>query len=117
MDDKSMQPWTSPQLTPPSGVRTMVHVGRPAKTATPAEYRKQFFQRVKGARALAGLSPAEMADELGLSKDTYYRYEERTMLPHHLIPLFCQICGITVEQLMTGRSLHVSRLEATGTDK
>jgi DNA-binding XRE family transcriptional regulator len=102
MDDKSMQAWINEQLTAGAPPRTIVAVGRPKETTSPTTYRAQFFKRVRAARALYTENPPEMAKALGVPRDTYYRYEERTMLPHHLIPKFCEITGVTVEWLMRG---------------
>lgn len=104
MDDKSMQGWTNPLLTPLSDPRTIVLVGRPTKTATPASYKAAFFKRVRAARMRFTENPPEMAKALGVPKDTYYRYEERTMLPHHLIPRFCELCDVKVDWLILGPS-------------
>lgn len=119
MDDKSMQLWTNAQLTAGETPRTMVGVGRPKETTSPAAYRASFFKRVRAARALFTENPPEMAKALGVPRDTYYRYEERTMLPHHLIPRFCEITGVTVDWLINGPSgaQAIQRQHAlTGTD-
>lgn len=119
MDDKSMQPWTNLQLTLPEPIRTIRVVGRPKEQSSPAAYRAAFFKRVRTARELFSDSPQDMAHALGIPAGTYTRYETRTMLPHHLIPRFCQITGVTAEWLFYGpamaRALPSSR-PATGTD-
>jgi DNA-binding XRE family transcriptional regulator len=97
-----MQAWINEQLTSGASPRTIVAVGRPKETTSPTTYRSQFFKRVRAARALYTENPPEMAKALGVPRDTYYRYEERTMLPHHLIPRFCEITGVTVDWLMRG---------------
>jgi DNA-binding XRE family transcriptional regulator len=102
VDDKSMQLWINEQLTAGWASRTIVGVARPTKTTNPSTYRRQFFQRVKAARVSASKNPLEMAQLLGVPKDTYHRYETRTMLPHHLIPLFCELTNSTAEWLVTG---------------
>ncbi len=119
MDDKSMQPWTSLQLTLPEPPRTIRVVGRPAEKTTPASYRAAFYKRIKTARELYSDDYREMARALGIAEGTYYRYETRTMLPHHLIPRFCQITGVSADWLFHGptaaRALSSHR-SATGTD-
>jgi hypothetical protein len=102
MDDKSMQGWTNLQLTIPGAHRTIGVVGRPTKPTSPATYRAQFFERVRTARKLYTDHPPTMAEALGVDKGTYYRYETRLMLPHHLIPLFCEITGVPMDWLMKG---------------
>lgn len=119
MDDKSMQAWTNLQLTLPEPPRTIRVVGRPPDKLTPASYRATFYKRVKTARELYTDDYKAMARALGIAEGTYYRYETRTMLPHHLIPLFCQITGVTADWLFKGpsaaRALPSPRA-ATGTD-
>jgi hypothetical protein len=120
MDDKSMQPWTSLQLTLPEPPRTIRVVGRPSESSSPAAYRAAFFKRVRTARELYTDSPQDMAKALGVPYGTYVRYETRTMLPHHLVPRFCQITGVSAEWLFYGpsaaRALPAHHRSATGTD-
>jgi hypothetical protein len=104
MDDKSMQQWINSQLTVQEPAWTIRLVGRPKEPTSPAAYRTAFFKRVRAARALYTDDPPEMAKALGVEKGTYYRYETRTMLPHHLIPKFCAITGVTTEWLINGPS-------------
>jgi hypothetical protein len=116
-----MQPWITEQLTPALEARriALVSVGRPKEPVGPAAYRAAFIKRVRAARALYTESPPEMAKALGVERDTYYRYEKRLMMPHHLIPRFCEITGVTVQWLIEGpgaaRAMS-QNLPATGTD-
>jgi hypothetical protein len=119
MDDKSMQPWTNLQLTlrePPRKIGGMV--GRPDKPSTPASYRAAFFKRVRTARELYTEDYKVMAHALGTQEGTYYRYETRTMLPHHLVPRFCQITGVSADWLFNGPAVAraLSPRALTGTD-
>jgi hypothetical protein len=121
MDYKSMQQWTTEQLTPAGEARRIAHVsvGRPKEPVGPAAYRTAFIKRVRAARALYTDSPPEMAAALGVERDTYYRYEKRLMMPHHLIPKFCEITGVTVTWLMEGPAVARAmghNLPATGSD-
>jgi hypothetical protein len=119
MDDKSMQAWTNLQLTLPEPPRTIRVVGRPNEPSSPAAYRAAFFKRVRTAREFYSESPQDMAKALNVPYGTYTRYETRTMLPHHLIPRFCQITGVSADWLFYGptaaRALSSAR-PATGTD-
>jgi transcriptional regulator with XRE-family HTH domain len=67
------------------------------------QFKRQFIARTKLAREGTGKSQAEMAVELGIGgKDpqgTYKQYEVRSYLPHHLIPRFCQLTGVSLEYL------------------
>jgi hypothetical protein len=61
-----------------------------------------------------------MAEALSIPPGTYTRYETRTMMPHHLIPRFCQLTGVNADWLFFGpvaaRALSSSRI-LTGTDR
>jgi len=102
-----MQAWTTSQLTGEERRSTLPGVTKPY---TPTTYRRAFVQRVRAARTLASKNPLEMAQLLGVPKDTYHRYETRTLLPHHLIELFCQLTGADLFWLVTGR-LHRPSLQ------
>jgi DNA-binding XRE family transcriptional regulator len=97
-----MQAWITRQLTPVEPDRTM-GVVRPLESVTPTRYRRAFFERIRAARVSAGKSPAEMAQLLGVPKDTYHRYETRTLLPHHLMEKFCRLTDKELDWLITGR--------------
>ena|SRR5712675_1581654 len=100
MDDLSMQAWTIRQLTSDD---CAFRLGGVAKPYTPTAYRNAFVQRVRAARNLAEKTPLEMAQLLDLPKDTYHRYETRTLLPHHLLETFCKLTGQDLTWLITGR--------------
>ncbi len=114
MDDKSMQPWTNLQLTLPEPPRTIRVVGRPPEKLSPAAYRAAFFRRVRTARELYTDEPGLMAEALNIPAGTYTRYETRTMMPHHLIPRFCQLTGVTTDWLFFGPT---AARALTGTDR
>ena len=95
-----MEAWTTSQLTAGERPSTLLGVTKPY---TPTTYRRAFVQRVRAARTLASLQPLEMANKLGVPKDTYHRYETRTLLPHHLLEIFCQLTGQDLHWLITGR--------------
>jgi hypothetical protein len=118
MDDKSMQPLTNLQLTLPALPGRIVRmVGRPERPTSPATYRAAFFKRVRTARELYTEDYKVMAHALGIQEGTYYRYETRTMLPHHLVPRFCQLTGVNADWLFNGPSAARALTPArTGTD-
>ena len=105
MDDKSMQSWSTMELTLVPAAGTIFGMdkpaGRPRKPMTPTAYEEAFRRRVRTARALRTEEPKEMARLLGVREDTYYRYETRTML-HYMIERFCQLTGVTVDWLIKG---------------
>lgn len=95
-----MQAWITGQLTSTPRASTLLAVPKPY---TPTTYRNAFVQRVRAARTLAEKNPLEMAQLLGIPKDTYHRYETRTLLPHHLLETFCKLTGQDLTWLITGR--------------
>lgn len=95
-----MQAWTTCQLTP---WRLSFSIGAVPKPYTPTTYRKAFVERVRASRIQADKSPLEMAKLLGIPKDTYHRYETRTLLPHHLLLTFCELTHQDLFWLVTGR--------------
>jgi len=105
MDDKSMQSWSTMELTLATTPGTIFGmdkpIGRPKKL-TPTAYEESFRRRVRAARALYTDEPKVMARALGIREDTYYRYETRTMLPHYLMPRFCELTGVTADYLING---------------
>ena len=116
MDDKSMQAWTNLQLTLPEPPRTIRVVGRPPDKMTPAAYRAAFYKRVRTAREFYTEEPGIMAEALNVPPGTYTRYETRTMMPHHLIPRFCQLTGVSADWLFYGPSAARALSSRTGTD-
>lgn len=96
-----MQAWTKRLLTWKRPTGRLLAV-RPTNTTTPVSYKRAFVQRVKAARIDFGKSPAEMSKLMGVPKDTYHRYETRTLLPHYLIEYFCRLTDKEVEWLITG---------------
>lgn len=69
---------------------------------TPAEFRKAFVGRVRQIRESLGWSRQEAAELMGVSLDSWTKYETRTPLPHHLIPRFCRATRVDVWYLFTG---------------
>jgi len=71
---------------------------------TPQEYRAAFAARVRQARTAARYPLEEMALLLGVTRDTYTKYEGRgaSLMPHNLIvPLFLAF-RVSFEWLLTG---------------
>ena len=68
-----------------------------------ATFNSSFVQRVKDARAASGLTQAQAADSLGIPLERYKKYEQRTQLPHYLAERFCDLTGIDIHYLMTGK--------------
>jgi DNA-binding XRE family transcriptional regulator len=74
------------------------------RRVTPREYRAAFAARVRQARTAARYPIDEMALVLGVTRDTYNKYEGRgaSLMPHNLIVPFCLACRVSVEWLLTG---------------
>lgn len=75
---------------------------------TSADFVEDFCRRIKAAREMAGFNDRdEFADKMGIARDTYFRYESRTPLPHRYIPKFLELTGADAQILFTGRrELH-----------
>ena len=65
-------------------------------------FNQVFCARVRAARQACGISQAEMARRLEISRAAYGRYEIRTPLPHHLAGEFAEITGIDLAELYAG---------------
>lgn len=73
-------------------------MGSPGRRpGTPADYRQAVIARTKALRLKAGLTVAEMAQELTerchrpILPDTYRKWEEDSLIPHDCILPFCDI--------------------------
>jgi transcriptional regulator with XRE-family HTH domain len=59
--------------------------------------------RVRMLRESLDWSAEIMAEALGVPAARYRKYENRTNLPHYLIPRFARLTGYSVEYVLTGR--------------
>lgn len=82
------------------------------KKAQKQSFNDEFCLRTRNAREARGFKQAEMAEVLGLETDTYSKYERRTPLPHRLIPRFCLVCGLSLDDLFGARP--VARILTSG---
>jgi transcriptional regulator with XRE-family HTH domain len=64
-----------------------------------AVFVKVFCARIRAARRARGLSQADVARALGISRAAYGRCEADTPLPHHLIEDFVTLTGADFEGL------------------
>ena len=67
------------------------------------DFKLAFCRRIKHAREDRGLSQTEMAVALGIKKDRYVKYENRSPMPAMFIERFSRITGKDIEFLITGR--------------
>lgn len=77
--------------------------------AQTADFKEAFTGQVRAARAATGRTQQQMADALGIPQDRYKQYEGRTLMPHELIPLFCNICQIDVAFLFSRRRVAAAQ--------
>jgi DNA-binding XRE family transcriptional regulator len=77
-----------------------------SRVNTPTQFKKGFCQRLAAARLVAGKEQAEIAKALGITPNTYSKYESRTLMPHHLIPAACTFLGVDMSYLYGEMSLR-----------
>lgn len=87
-------------VTKSNSKRTIRPMGR---GTTQADFVEDFCRRIRAAREMAGYGDRdEFARLMGIEKDTYFRYETRTPLPHRYIPRFLELTGADAQILFTG---------------
>ena len=67
-------------------------------------YLQSLLRRTKDLREARNLSQAEAAQLIGVKLDAYKKYEQRSPLPHHLIPRFCRLVGTSEGFFLTGKN-------------
>lgn len=73
---------------------------------TPANYKVAFCARLAAMRKAAGFTQEDFADKLGVSRDTYSKYESRSYLRHDLIAPAAELTNHDPCFLLTGRNPH-----------
>ena len=63
------------------------------------ETRRAIVQRTREAWLRTGLTQAVTAKKLGIEQGIFKNYVKTRPIPHELVPLFCEICGITPNDL------------------
>lgn len=59
-------------------------------------------QRLAAARAAAGLSQADLAERIGVHRQTVYRWEAGTQPPDaYGLAMACLVCGVDVGAVLT----------------
>lgn len=78
--------------------------GLMAKKQTVSRFSDDFQARTREAREAAGYSQTRLAKLLGIEQGTYKQYESRagSMLPHDLLPLFCELCRVSLAWMYLG---------------
>jgi transcriptional regulator with XRE-family HTH domain len=92
-------------------------LGYKMSSTTTREYRDAFVARVRQARTDAGYTQRAVAILLGVDARTYNNYERArggkeppTLMPLHLIELFCVLCQVPIDWLVTGKETRRSRV-------
>ncbi len=94
------KPIVSHDCAESEGHTVLMH--KDAEKLADSQWREEFRQRLKTARRPR--TQAVMAELLGITQTTYSKYEaERaSQMPTRLLPLFCKICGVSLEWLIEG---------------
>jgi len=87
---------------------------RMCSAQAPASYVGEFCARTRRLREASGKTQKQMAIALGITPDAYRKNEDRSPLPHYLIPRFAAIVGCSIEFLMTGQSRPSFRRSGQG---
>lgn len=76
---------------------------------SPTAYKAALCRRIQAARESIDMTQEQMAAALGIKRDRYSKYEVgRSMLPHHLIPRFCELTKHDPWYILTGQSAAMS---------
>jgi DNA-binding XRE family transcriptional regulator len=62
-----------------------------------------LFDRVKSIRESKDWTAEQMATALGIPAERYRKYENRTPIPHYLIPRIALLSGRSPEWVLTGK--------------
>lgn len=69
-----------------------------------SQFKAEFIGRVRAARERNFDNQTRFAENvMGMRQDRWKRYEIDTLLPHELIPRFCDVCAVTFDWLVAGR--------------
>lgn len=96
--------------------RLLGHTVRMADSDAEAQFKQEFTRRVKEARIARGWKQWQAGAALGIPQDQFKQYEGRSLMPHHMIGLFCLVTRVDHEWLLTGRGKRpVKQLEIVET--
>ena len=75
---------------------------------------REVAERIKAVRESVGLTPAEMADKVGVSAYEYLAYEGGAKdFSFSFIYKFANVCGVEIADLMEGESPHIYSFDIT----
>jgi transcriptional regulator with XRE-family HTH domain len=80
--------------------------------STPKRFNAEMCGRLKRLREAKAWSQEQMATALGVPLERYRKYENRSPLPHYLIPRVALICNVTIRFLLTGDDEATRRAHA-----
>ena len=72
---------------------------------TEKQFIREFIRRTRSARigpypSKKRFSQPKLAKLLGMSQGTYKNYETNRQLPLYLLPLFCDLCGVRIDEML-----------------
>jgi transcriptional regulator with XRE-family HTH domain len=67
------------------------------KGVTSSKFVEDFCHRVKVAREFRGFSQSEVAKHLGMSANSWSKYEFRTLLPHRYMLQVCELFEVSAD--------------------
>lgn len=67
------------------------------------KFKSEFIGRVRAARLARYETQTEAATALGMGQSKYKQYEKRSMLPHDLVPQFCEVMGVDEKWLFRAK--------------
>jgi transcriptional regulator with XRE-family HTH domain len=67
-------------------------------------FNESLCARTRDLRDEKGYTAQQMAIALGIPPDRYRKYENRSSIPHYLIPRLAAICDVSIEYILTGRN-------------
>ena len=68
-----------------------------------SKFNERIVTRTRQIREDSPYSREELADLIGCSYSAMQRYEDRTPLPHYFLVKFCEVTGMDVRYVLTGR--------------
>lgn len=70
-----------------------------------------FAERMLYAMDQSGKKQKLIADEMGVTPQSVTRWRKDGYLAKEKIPMFCRVCGVSIEWLLTGEASTNSQLE------
>ena len=89
------------------------------RTNAKAQYKQEFIERVRLARASTDMRQEDVAEAMNIKQDEYKHWEilgpKGRVIPHHRIDQFCAACEVDTVWLITGRGrMKIVKQRAAG---